>query len=151
MVVELPTGLNAPDEARRKMARIFGLLLERFVRGDGEPWRAVEIEAATGGEVTSSYVSALRKGKFKRPGIRQLELISEVMGFPFELWRVEPELWDSILGGHPPDPPEEYLELDEQERTVLGYLRRLGPAHKAAVVGVAHQLLRCEASVGETE
>ena len=76
------------------------LLLHRFVRADGEPWRPVEIEEATGGQVTSSYVSALTRGKFRRPGIKQLSLIADVMGFPFELWRMEPELWDEELKKH---------------------------------------------------
>lgn len=76
------------------------LLLRTFPRADGEPWRPVEIEEATGHQVTSSYVSALKAGKFKRPGLKQLSLIADVVGFPFELWRVEPEMWDEELKKH---------------------------------------------------
>ena len=81
----------------QEIARRFELLLKKFPRGDGEPWRAVEIEEATGGEVTSAYLSALRKGKFKRPGLTQLSNIADIMGFPFELWRIEPEFWDEEI------------------------------------------------------
>ena len=91
---QLPGG----SEAGRK----FNLLLESFLRADGEPWTGSEIEEATGHEVTGSYVSALKAGKFKRPGIKYLGLIADVVGFPFELWRLEPEFWDEYLEAHPP-------------------------------------------------
>ena len=86
--------------AGQEVAKRFGLLLEKFPRGDGELWRPVEIEEATGHEVSGSYVVALKKGKFKRPGLKQLSLISDVVGFPFELWRTEPEFWDEELKKH---------------------------------------------------
>lgn len=83
-----------------EVAKRFVLLLEKFPRGDGEPWRPVEIEEATGHQVSGSYVVALKKGKFKRPGLKQLSLIADVVGFPFELWRTEPEFWDEELKKH---------------------------------------------------
>lgn len=82
------------------VAQKLELLLERFPRADGEPWRGVEIEEATGGEVSSAYFSGLRKGKWKQPGMKQLSLISDVMGFPFELWRTDPENWEEVLKTH---------------------------------------------------
>lgn len=89
---ELPPG--------SEVAKRFVLLLEKFPRGDGEPWRPVEIEEATGHQVSGSYVVALKKGKFKRPGLKQLSLIADVVGFPFEPWRTEPEFWDEELKKH---------------------------------------------------
>ena len=93
------TVVNKPDP--REYARKLEMLLERFPRTDGEKWRGHEIEDATDYMVTSSYFSALKEGKFKRPGIRQLSLIANVVGFPFDLWRMEPELWDEYLAVHP--------------------------------------------------
>ena len=84
-----------------EVARRFNLLLEKFPRADGEPWTGVEVEEATSHMVTGSYFSALKVGKLKRPGIRYLGLIADVMGFPFELWRIEPELWDEYLLENP--------------------------------------------------
>jgi transcriptional regulator with XRE-family HTH domain len=124
------------NEAAAKFAE----LLLRFPREDGEPWRPVEIEAATGGRVTSSYVSALKKGKFKKPGIRQLELIAQAMGFPFELWLTEPELWDEIPGGRPLEPVEEIAELGEREKAVVQVMRSLDDRRQDAVLAVARQL-----------
>lgn len=101
-------GVYTSDEGRgsgwippgEESARKFQLLLERFPRADGEPWRAVEIEAATNKRVSSSYISALRRGHLNRPGIEKLSLIADVLGVPFELWRLEPELWDEEIEKH---------------------------------------------------
>lgn len=60
-------------------------------------WRMIEIERATDGEVNSSYLSALRRGKTKKPGMRMLDLIAQTMGFPFELWLTDPQQWERIL------------------------------------------------------
>lgn len=57
----------------------------------------IEIERETGGEVSSSWLSAFRRGKTKKPGMRMLDLIAQAMGFPFELWLTEPEEWPRIL------------------------------------------------------
>ncbi len=126
---------SGPEVARR-----FNLLLAKFLRADGEPWTGAEIEGATDHRVTSSYVSALKHGKFKRPGILQLELIAEVMGFPFELWRVEPELWDEIPGGCPPQPLDETLALDAHERAVVAVMRSMDNQRKDAVLAMVRQM-----------
>lgn len=72
-------------------------LLETFTHPDGRPWRGAEIEHETGGVVSQSYFSALRKGRIRRPGAEQLRAIAEVMDFPLELWHAELEQWPRIL------------------------------------------------------
>lgn len=62
-------------------------------------WKMSEIERATGGEVSSSWLSAFRRRKTKKPGMRMLDLIAQAMDFPFELWLSEPEEWGRILRG----------------------------------------------------
>ena len=84
-----------------EVARRFRLLLDMFPRADGERWRGAEVEEASGGVVTGSYFSALIKGKFQRPGLIQLSALADVIGFPFELWRLPTELWEEYLEQNP--------------------------------------------------
>ena len=44
------------------------------------------LAVATGGVVTRSHVSNLRKGKIENPGFEKLQAIAKVMNFPPELW-----------------------------------------------------------------
>ena len=129
---ELPSG--------EEIAWRFNFLLDRFPRADGEPWRGAEIEAASGRRVTSAYISALRKGKFQSPGIAHLRSISETMGFPFELWYVDPGEWDHVPGGRPPEPLDETLALDPQERAMVQLMRSMDDQKKDAVVAVVRQM-----------
>lgn len=82
----------------KKYAEKMRLLLERFPNPKtGQPWKGSEIEEATRSFVSQSYFSQFGKGKYKRPGLEYLAAIADVMGFPFELWRAEPEQWPRIL------------------------------------------------------
>lgn len=85
------------SEQGEKVARKLELLLEHFPHPSGRPWRGSEIEAETNGLVSQGYFSSLRNGKFKRPGLEQLAAIADVMGFPFDLWRAEPEQWPGVM------------------------------------------------------
>jgi transcriptional regulator with XRE-family HTH domain len=49
-------------------------------------WSGQEIDEATGGVVTRSYVTNLKKGRIDNPGFEKLRAIAKVMGFPPELW-----------------------------------------------------------------
>lgn len=79
------------------IARRLERLLETFPHPDGSPWRGAEIEQETGGVVSQSYFSSLRKGRINRPGAEQLRAIAEVMDFPLELWHAESDQWPRIL------------------------------------------------------
>jgi transcriptional regulator with XRE-family HTH domain len=61
-------------------------LLEAYPHPDGRRWSGQEIDEATGGVVTRSYVTNLRKGRIENPGFEKLRAIAKVMGFPPELW-----------------------------------------------------------------
>ena len=91
-------GGDVPDKGQQ-FAEKLELLLTMFPRPDGRSWRGSEIASATDGLVSQSYFSQLRNGKYRRPGWEQLAAIADVMGFPFELWRLDPEQWHDILGG----------------------------------------------------
>ena len=68
------------------VARKFERLLETYRREDGGRWSGVELERATGGVVTRSYVTNLRKGRIENPGMDKLAALAKAMGFPPALW-----------------------------------------------------------------
>ena len=69
-----------------QVARIVERLLEGHRREDGRRWGGVELERATGGVVTRSYVINLRKGRLENPGYEKMLAIAKAMGFPPEAW-----------------------------------------------------------------
>ena len=64
------------------VARKFERLLETHRRDDGGKWSGIELERATGGVVTRSYVTNLRKGRIENPGMDKLWALARAMGFP---------------------------------------------------------------------
>ena len=95
------------------------LLLEAFRRPDGNRWALREVEQATGGAVSASYLSSIRNGRIKKVGGRQRRDAARAMGFPERLWEAEPEDWPEILreerrlgatGDVPPAPVAGLLE-----------------------------------------
>jgi len=68
------------------IAKKFEHLLDTYRRPDGRPWTGQEIDEATGGVVTRSYVTNLRKGRIENPGYEKLRAIARALGFPPELW-----------------------------------------------------------------
>jgi transcriptional regulator with XRE-family HTH domain len=85
------------------IARKFERLLEIYRHPDGRRWSGQEIDEATGGVVTRSYVTNLRKGRIENPGFEKLRAIVKVMGFPPELWFEEtPDFLKGIPTESPP-------------------------------------------------
>lgn len=68
------------------IAKKFESLLESYRRPDGRKWTGQEIDEATNGVVTRSYVTNLRKGRIENPGYEKLRAIATTIGFPPELW-----------------------------------------------------------------
>jgi transcriptional regulator with XRE-family HTH domain len=68
------------------IAQKFEALLEMYRRPDGSKWSGQQIDKATGGVVTRSYVTNLRKGRIENPGYEKLRAIAKAMGFPPEVW-----------------------------------------------------------------
>ena len=85
------------------IARKFELLLEAYRRPDGRRWSGQEIDEATGGVVTRSYVTNLRKGRIENPGYEKLRAIARALGFPPELWfeeNLDPDGGAKAESGH---------------------------------------------------
>jgi len=68
------------------IAQKFERLLEMYRRPDGRRWSGQEIDEATGGVVTRSYVTNLRKGRIDNPGYEKMRAIAKAMGFAPEVW-----------------------------------------------------------------
>jgi transcriptional regulator with XRE-family HTH domain len=68
------------------IAQKFEGLLEMYRRPDGSRWSGQEIDEATGGVVTRSYVTNLRKGRIENPGYEKMRAIAKAMCFPPEVW-----------------------------------------------------------------
>jgi transcriptional regulator with XRE-family HTH domain len=89
-------------EAERRVLRLrisqkFELLRDRYRRPDNTRWNGQQLQDATGGVVTRSYVSMMRKGKIENPGFDKLRAIAKAMGFPPELWFEEAgEIWGAV-------------------------------------------------------
>jgi transcriptional regulator with XRE-family HTH domain len=68
------------------IAKKFEALLEIYRRPDGRRWSGQEIDEATGGVVSRSYITNLRKGRIENPGYEKLRAIAKAMGFAPEVW-----------------------------------------------------------------
>src|SRR5215213_10079441 len=68
------------------IAQKFEGLLEMYRLPDGRKWSGQEIDEATGGVVSRSYVTNLRKGRIDNPGYAKLAAMAKAMGFPVEVW-----------------------------------------------------------------
>src|SRR5215218_7212537 len=68
------------------IAQKFEALLEIYRRPDGRKWSGQEIDEATGGVASRSYVTNLRKGRIEKPGYEKLAAMARAMGFAPEVW-----------------------------------------------------------------
>jgi transcriptional regulator with XRE-family HTH domain len=68
------------------IAQKFESLLEIYRRPDGRKWSGQEIDEATGGVVSRSYVTNLRKGRIENPGYAKLAAMAKATGFAPEVW-----------------------------------------------------------------
>jgi transcriptional regulator with XRE-family HTH domain len=84
------------------VAQKFEALLEIYRHPDGRRWSGQEIDEATGGVVTRSYVTNLRKGRIDNPGYEKMKAIAKAMGFPPEVW-FEDGLGEGRSIGHTED------------------------------------------------
>jgi hypothetical protein len=67
-----------------RISQKFEQLRDRYRRPDGTRWNGQQLQDATGGVVTRSYVSMMRKGRIENPGFDKLR--AKAMGFPPESW-----------------------------------------------------------------
>jgi transcriptional regulator with XRE-family HTH domain len=68
------------------VAQRFELFLDAYRCPDGSRWTGQQIDEATGGVVSRSYVTNLRKGRIENPGYEKMRAIAKAMGFAPEVW-----------------------------------------------------------------
>ena len=68
------------------VAQKFERFLDIYRRPDGRKWCGADLEKATGGIVTRSYVTNLRQGRIENPGYEKMRVIAKTMCFTPKLW-----------------------------------------------------------------
>jgi transcriptional regulator with XRE-family HTH domain len=134
-----------------QIAQKFERFLETYRRPDGSKWGGQDLHDATGGVVTRSYVSNLRKGRIENPGFEKLKAIAKAMGFPPELWFEDVENLRDVSGVRPSwfvDDEDKLALLDEElvkalrdetAREVLREVIRLPERERRIVLGISRQ------------
>jgi transcriptional regulator with XRE-family HTH domain len=134
-----------------QIAQKFEHFLEVYRRPDGNRWGGQDLADATGGVVTRSYVSTLRKGRIENPSFEKLRAIAKAMGFAPELWFEDVEDLREPSGARPSwflDREDNLALLDEElvealrdetSRAVLREVRRLPERERRIVLGIVRQ------------
>ena len=113
----------------------FRRLLALYRKPDGSEWGRQDLENATGGAVTRSYVANLKNGRIENPGLAKLGAISEAMRFPPTLW-----FGDAGDEGRAPDDALLVAFEDETLRSILEEAQRLRPKDRRLLLGIARQI-----------
>ncbi len=134
-----------------QIAQKFEHFLETYRCPDGSRWGGQDLDEATGGVVSRSYVSNLRKGRIENPGFEKLKAIAKAMNFPPELWFEDVEDLRDVPGGRPSwflDAEDKLALLDEElvealrdetARAVLREVVRLSERERRIVLGIVRQ------------
>lgn len=122
-------------EGNEHVSKRFRRLLAFYRRPNGSEWGGQDLEDATGGAVSRSYVANLKKGRIENPGLAKLEAISDAMGFPPALWFGSAE----EKGRAPNDALLAALD-DETIRSILEEALRLRPKDRRLLLGIARQI-----------
>ena len=111
----------------------FRRLLALYRKPDGAEWGGQDLEGATGGAVTRSYVSNLKKGRIGNPGLSKLEAIAGAMGFP-------PALWFGDEADRVPDEALAAALADQAVRDLLEEALKMRPRERRLLLGIARQI-----------
>jgi transcriptional regulator with XRE-family HTH domain len=146
------SGTEGQEEAPVvQIAQKFERFLEVYRRQDGSTWGGQDLHNASGGVVTRSYVSNLRKGRIENPDFEKLKAIAKAMGFPPELWFEDVKDLADMPGDRPSwfrDGDDNLALLDEEmaealrdetARAVLREVIRLPERDRRIVLGIVRQ------------
>lgn len=124
------------EDRKEHVSGRFRRLLALYRKLDGGEWGGQDLEDATGGAVTRSYVSNLKAGRIENPGLTKMEAIAGAMGFPPALW---------FGGGGEERVPDGALAAgmdDETVRAILKEAMRLGRRDRELLLRLARQVAR---------
>ena len=110
-------------------------MLSLYRKPDGSEWGGQDLENATGGAVTRSYVANLKKGRIENPGLAKLGVISGAMDFPPALW-----FGPAYEDDRAPDDALLAALKDEILRSILEEAQRLRPKDRRLLLGIARQI-----------
>ena len=103
----------------------FARLLALYRKPDGSNWGGQDLEKATGGVVTRSYVTNLKRGRIEHPGMDKPAALAAAMGFPPALWFENEEdfadeaLLAALRDGTTRSILAEVLKMDPPDRELL--------------------------------
>ena len=127
-----PSGIINP----MYIAQRFEHLLDSYRQPDGSRWTGQQIDEATDGLVTRSYVTNLSKGRIKSPGHDKMAAIAKAMDFPPGAWfedaGKEPALDWGLAG----------VLKDETIRDTVREMSRLSKRERRLVLGIVRQFER---------
>jgi transcriptional regulator with XRE-family HTH domain len=107
------------------VAHKFEHLLDTHRHPDGHRWTGQQLNEATGGVVTRSYVTNLRKGRIESPGYEKMAAMAKAMGFPPEEW------FEEGVGQAP-------KERRDEDHGIAGRVRHLFDAVRNPKTGVPY-------------
>ncbi len=113
----------------------FRRMLALYRKPDGSEWGGQDLQNATGGAMTRSYVANLKNGRIENPGLAKLEAISGAMDFPPALW-----FGDADEEGRAPDEALLAALKDETFRSILEEAQRLRTKGRRLLLGIARQI-----------
>ena len=116
------------------IAQRFEHLLDSYRQPDGSRWTGQQIDEATDGLVTRSYVTNLSKGRIKSPGYEKMAAIAKAMGFPPGAWFEESTGNESAL-----DWGLAGVLKDETIRDTVREMSRLSKRERRLVLGIVRQ------------
>jgi transcriptional regulator with XRE-family HTH domain len=119
-----------------QIAQKFELFLEAYRRPDGSRWGGQDLHDATGGVVTRSYVTNLRKGRIESPGHDKMAALAKAVGFAPALW------FDYGEEAADTDPDWELVAAlkDETVREITRESSRLAAREARMVLGIVRQV-----------
>ena len=119
----------------------FAHLLDLYRKPDGSEWGGQDLERATGGAVTRSYVANLKGGRIGSPGLDKLAAISGAMGFPPGLWFGDEEKFED-------EALQAALE-DETTRAIVEETTKLYGRDRKLLLGAARGISSAVSGGGE--
>ena len=124
------------DAAGWHVSERFARLLALYRKPDGSEWGGRDLERATGGAVSRSYVSNLKKGRIGDPGLSKPEAIAGTMGFPPAMWFGAGAEEES----DPPVPAPAAAPEDEALGAILEEARKMGARERRLLLGIAREI-----------
>ncbi len=131
---EMPdTSSERSYDDRARLATLLDHLFETRLSPRGRPYSLTEVSAGTGGKLTVSYLSALRKGKVAAPSADRVQALANFFGVRATYFTGQDSLAESVV---PHDDDDELRHALTQPLVRLMATRagRLGPAEQALIL-----------------